>query len=1157
MLVLFSLFGSHVRTGFPRCLPAAFVALFLMAPAVGGAQPEIRIEPETLYFGAAVPPAGVAGNAPAAPVLPPRQEVPQELLERAARPGGVRVLARLAVPFTPEGRLAGIQQVRSQRETLARLQETVLRSLAGEDFRLHARFRFIPFLALEVDAAALDRLAGLPEVVAVEEDVFERPSLSSSTAVIGAGVAWAGGLTGAGQTIAILDTGVDKTHPYFSSGPQNKVVSEACYSSTTSSSISLCPGGVAEATGPGTGAQCTGSYDCDHGTHVAGIAAGNDGVGPNFGVARDANVIAIQVFSAGCSYCGVGAWISDQIKGLERVYELADQFDIAAVNMSLGGGPYSSRSSCDANNVARKAAIDNLRSIDIATVASAGNDYSYGVSAPACISSAIGVGATDDGDVVADFSNVAPFLDLMAPGVGVDSSVPGGGTDNFDGTSMAAPHVAGAWAVLRQAYAQATVSDVLAILRATAVQVGGFGYDLRRINLGKAVTAGPLVTEELTIHNDGNAVLPVLGLQLETPAPWIRWTPEAPFDVPPGGSRQVSVVVDFGGAPSGTAMNRLIVSSTDSDESPYPDAVHLVIGKEACHPLTRTHAGSGGHPAAAPSSSPGCPPGQYHAGQFIALEGRPATGWAVQSWSGTDNDAAVSMSNAVTMPAAPHAVSVVYYPLCYALTLTHTGPGADPVASPASSPGCPAGQYRYAETIQLTAAPDRGRRVGGWTGTVKDNSRSVTNSVVMPASPRTVSVSYQSLPSLLLVDDYNGYERSVYTAALDALGLVYDVWYTDIYADGPVDAATLAAYPGVVWIPSYYGTTLEADTALTTYLNQGGGLFIASGDYFYYRGLTPFAVSYLGVADYESYAEYSSVTGQGQAFSGLGPYGISSYFNSEIVPGPEAETAFTYAPSYYYTGSGSAGVSKVGPNYRTILLGFELSSLPAPETRRDVLGAAVDFLGTVFADVGRGHWAKKWIEAMYRNGVTSGCGSNPRTYCPTNLVTRDQISVFLLLAKEGPAYAPPPCTTAPFNDVPVSSPFCPWMQELAKRGITGGCGGGSFCPQTVVTRDQAAVFLLSALEGPGYAPPACTVAAFNDVPVSSPFCPWVQELAKRGITGGCGGGSFCPCEPDRPGSDGGVPGHQLRSTHILSPRRGGSRERLPGPPRAAPPPRRR
>jgi subtilisin family serine protease len=1079
--------------------------LALVAPAYGVAPaPQIRIEPTTLYFGAATPPAASAAQEHKAtlPASSSRPILAAALKAKAADGGTVRVIVQLATPFTPEGRLAGLQ-IRGQ------AQDAVLLKLAGPGAKLHARYGHIPFLALEVDAATLDRLAGLPEVAGIAEDAFEKPSLVSSNAVIGSGVAWSMGLTGAGQTIAILDTGVDKTHPYFASGPQNKVVSEACYSSNTSlpgyyPTTTVCPGGVTESTAPGSGVNCSlsTSVSCEHGTHVAGIAAGNDGVGPAFGVARDANVIAIQVFSSSCYGTCIGSWISDQIKGLERVYELADQYHIAAVNMSLGGYPYETRSACDADNQATKAAIDNLRSLDIPTVAAAGNDYSYGIDAPACISSTIAVSATDDADIVPYFANIHPDLDLMAPGVAVDSSIPGGGTASLSGTSMSAPHVAGAWAILRQQNSAATVADVRETLRATAVQVGGFGYDLRRINLGKAVTAGPFVTRDFVIYNDGNAVLSVLSEQLETPAAWIRWTPEAPFDVPPGGSRHVSVTLDFGTLPAGASSNRLIVGSTDGARSPYPDAVHLVIDKEACYPLTRLRDGTGGYPDASPSGSPGCPAGQYYAGQAIQLTGRPGTGWGVQAWSGTDNDASTAGTNTLTMPAAPRTVKATYYALCYSLSLGRTGSGSDPMASPANSVGCPAGQYRYAEPIQLTAAPSRGWRVGGWTNTGADASHKKTNSLAMPAASAAVSVNYtEGLPSaLLVVDSSYSYYASPYTAALTSLGTVYDVWNL---ATGNPDAATLAQYPRVIWESGYYLPTTAQEGILTIYLAGGGSLFLSSQqDY----GATSFFQSYLGVAGLNEDFSYN-LTGQGSALSGLGPFSVYPW-NTTVTPAAGAEVALQNEYGQ------SAGVSKIGPSYRTLFVGSAFQNLDLEDDQRTLLGASLDFLGTVFADIPRGYWAKKWIEAMYRNGVTSGCSSNPRQYCPEAAVTRGQMAVFLLLAKEAPGYSPPPCATAPFNDVPASNPLCPWIKELARRGVTSGCGGGSFCPDSVVTRDQMSVFLLSTLEGPGYAPPACLNSTpFVDVPASSPFCPWVAELARRGISSGCNPGTFCPSNP--------------------------------------------
>jgi hypothetical protein len=89
--------------------------------------------------------------------------------------------------------------------------------------------------------------------------------------------------------------------------------------------------------------------------------------------------------------------------------------------------------------------------------------------------------------------------------------------------------------------------------------------------------------------------------------------------------------------------------------------------------------------------------------------------------------------------------------------------------------------------------------------------------------------------------------------------------------------------------------------------------------------------------------------------------------------------------------------------------------------------------------------------------VTTGCGGG--NYCPNLTVTRAQMAVFLLKMLEGSAYAPPPCNTATFSDVPCSNPFAPWIEELVRRGITAGCGGGMYCPNNPVTRGQMAVFL--------------------------------------------------------------------------------------------------
>src|SRR5262245_44007044 len=182
------------------------------------------------------------------------------------------------------------------------------------------------------------------------------------------------------------------------------------------------------------------------------------------------------------------------------------------------------------------------------------------------------------------------------------------------------------------------------------------------------------------------------------------------------------------------------------------------------------------------------------------------------------------------------------------------------------------------------------------------------------------------------------------------------------------------------------------------------------------------------------------------------------------------------------------------------------------DSRRDTYIGAL----SAFQDVPLSHPLWRFVHSLYNSGVTSGCGAS--IYCPDSSVTRDQMAVFLLRSREGSAYVPAACTTAPFNDVPVSSPFCRWIKELVARGITGGCQPCTYCPSSPATRGQMAVFLLVTKEGSGYLPPACTTPPFNDVPITSPYCRWVKELVNRGITSGCGNNNFCPDAPVTRGS---------------------------------------
>ena len=159
-----------------------------------------------------------------------------------------------------------------------------------------------------------------------------------------------------------------------------------------------------------------------------------------------------------------------------------------------------------------------------------------------------------------------------------------------------------------------------------------------------------------------------------------------------------------------------------------------------------------------------------------------------------------------------------------------------------------------------------------------------------------------------------------------------------------------------------------------------------------------------------------------------------------------------------------------------------------------------------FADVPPGHWARAQIGALAAAGVTAGCGGN--NFCPDNPVTRAEMAVFLLRARHGAGFAPPPAQGT-FADVSTSYWAAAWIEQLVEEDVAAGCAADRYCPDDPVTRAQMAVLLVRATSAPGFVPPAGT-GMFGDVPPAYWAAAWIEELARDGVTAGCGGGLFCP-----------------------------------------------
>ena len=428
-------------------------------------------------------------------------QVDQTLSEALAESERVPVIVTFDLPvFEADGPAAMTDavidaRISQQRDIIERAIGVPAETLAAptaQAARLRREFRSVAMVSMYLTAGEIDALLADPSVSDVQLDQVVPPTTNGTIPLIGASTLHTGGLTGSGATIAILDSGVDHEHPMFA----GRIVASACFSSTVGTdATSFCPAGAASDTTtadagddcPYTGDTETAVAGCGHGTHVAGIAAGSSfldtGTGDTLiGVAPGASIVAVQVFSRFTNFCtGFGlptpcalTYTSDQIAALDWIYTNRATLGVTTINMSLGGG----RNYGYCNADARYTVINNLRTENIATVVASGNSgYVDSISAPACVEPAIAVGATNDSDVVASFSNSATILDLLAPGVAINSAEPTvndtlpGRARSIQGTSMASPHVAGAFALLRAANPSATVQDIETALENTGVAV--------------------------------------------------------------------------------------------------------------------------------------------------------------------------------------------------------------------------------------------------------------------------------------------------------------------------------------------------------------------------------------------------------------------------------------------------------------------------------------------------------------------------------------------------------------------------------------------------------------------------------------------------------------------------------------------------------------
>lgn len=430
---------------------------------------------------------------------PDPKKVHEDVTAALAADGTARVIVRLDldVPKNGEVTRAALAALDAQ---VADAQAAVRRKLGAMQFQERAALRHLPLLVVEGGAEVVTALSAISGVRSIRLDGLSAPTLANSVPQVKANTAWRmGGDRGRSGVVAVLDTGFDLDHPFFG----DRIVDEACFSDSDQGS--LCPDGDTEQEGPGAAQNCVGLDGCDHGSHVAGIAAGSSAA--SSGVAPAASLALFQVFHRvdSARVCDddpspcLRSHDADALRALERVLDLRvdGNLPIRAVNMSFGSRSFTTTRRCQAVDPGFEDAVALLNRAGVAVVGTSGNNarddagnFVSGVGFPGCVPGVVTVGSVDRFDTVSDFSQAGDLLDLLAPGDAITSSVPDNADDIMGGTSMAAPHVAGGIALLAEMFPAASPSLLVSTLRATGVAVNdgrsGAVFTFRRMDLEAA-----------------------------------------------------------------------------------------------------------------------------------------------------------------------------------------------------------------------------------------------------------------------------------------------------------------------------------------------------------------------------------------------------------------------------------------------------------------------------------------------------------------------------------------------------------------------------------------------------------------------------------------------------------------------------------------------
>lgn len=753
------------------------------------------------------------------------------------------------------------------------------------------------------------------------------------------------GATGSGVIVAVVDTGVDYNHEDLSS---NMWVNTG---ETANDGIDNDGNGYVDdvhgydfigsmytAIAPDNDPQ----DEYGHGSHVAGIiAAQNNTLGVE-GVAPSAQIMAVKVLDSN----GTG-FDSDIVSGIE--YAVDNGADI--INLSLGSQVASN---------AFKAGIDYAAAHNVLVVAAAGNEYTYSApSYPANYDSVISVGAINEDGFKADFSNWGK-VDVVAPGVDINSTIPGNLYAKYSGTSMASPFVAGVAALVMQK--QGTIGNPKAtrqVLETTATDFGiysgqdyvsGYGKINALAATGTLAASAYLHADTGFVATDGsdNASVTVSvrnAANVAVAATTVTWTTDKGTLSAASSTTNASGEATITFTDNGDTGLATITATTSSTN---PVHIQVALLSDVVEPLQigltpyddtsssdviifGGDNGSDNIPTdTITDTTTGLSYNEYQAGDMITLWA-DATGFdrdthtVTMTYSVTDPDDNAVTDLSGTSPEAD--VGVNYYGIYYFPQGTLT---SQPLTIPTD-----AANGKYTETITITDV---------------DSGETAT---------RSTNFWVGELPGVLLVDN-NGYcfdtpveamdfgfipycSGAVHIVADSLTSLGYDSLVWDTTQTGYPTADDLKQFPMVVWLDATFST--GDNTVFQDYLDAGGNLLLSSENNASYNNYNTaygqpatFLWNYLHARYASSIAQPDLVTGiAGTDFAGLA-YNIDTYdINSdashtmymadelELNDSDGAEAIFAYDQGA--TTTHAAGVRVDTGSYRVAYLSFGLAAV--------------------------------------------------------------------------------------------------------------------------------------------------------------------------------------------------------------------------------------